>query len=95
MKELDLNIIENAGFVLVLCYSDTCNKCHFWESELSKLEWLSIPIWKYNAWNDPTFCSMYDITQVPVLMLLESWRVKKKLDEVQNNEYVLTYFELK
>lgn len=96
MKDLDLNIIQNAAEVLVLCYTDTCNKCHFWEWELSKLEdQIDVPIGKYNAGNDADFCKTYDLTEVPVLMLLENWRVVKKLAEIQNNEYVLTYFELK
>ena len=95
MKDLDLNIIENAWQVLVLCYTDACNKCHFREWELNKLEGIDIPIWKYNAGNDADFCKKYDLTEVPVLLLLESWRVVKKLSEIQNNEYVLTYFELK
>lgn len=95
MKDLDLNIIENAASVLLLCYTDTCNKCHFWEWELSKLEdEIDVPMWKYNAGNDADFCKKYDLTEVPVLLLLESWRVVKKLPEIQNNEYVLTYFEL-
>ena len=95
MKDLDLNIIDNAAEVLVLCYTDTCNKCHFREWELSKLEdEITIPMWKYNAGNDAEFCKKYDITEVPVLILLESWRIVKKLSEIQNNAYVLTYFEL-
>lgn len=95
MKDLELNVIENAWNVLVLCYTETCNKCHFWESELSKLEWMEIAIWKYDVSKDPEFCKTYDIMEVPALLLFENWRVIKRLNEIQNNEYVLTYFELK
>lgn len=93
MKELDRNIIDSAYKVLVLCYSDTCNKCHFWETELAKLE-LNIWIGKYNAGNDPEFCKDFDLTNVPVLVLFENGKAIKKLEEVQPNDYVLSYFEI-
>lgn len=95
MEELTINIIENAWYVLVLCYTDSCNKCHFWESELSKLDWLNIATWKYNVSKDAEFCKTYDIMEVPTLLLFNNWRVVKRLNEIQNNEYVLTYFGLK
>lgn len=93
MNEINRNIIDSAYKVLVLCYSDTCNKCHFWEQELSKLE-LDIGIWKYNAGDDQEFCKEFELTNVPVLILFENGKAVKRLEEVQPNDYVLSYFEL-
>lgn len=93
MTELTREIIDNAYKVLVLCYSDTCNKCHFREKELAKLD-LDIWVWKYNAGNDPKFCEEFSITNVPVLIMFENWKVKDMIEEVQPNDYVLSYFQL-
>lgn len=94
MEELTKSILEGAAQVIVLFYSDTCNKCHFWETELKKIENPSIPMWKYNAGNDPETCKRYELTNVPVLALIEDWIMVKYLDEITPNDKVIEFFSL-
>jgi len=84
--------------VIVLFYSDTCNKCHFWIKNLVSLtdEWTEDwdpYIVAYNAWEDPILCKRLEIASVPMLVAFENWEEIWRLDEIQTNDFIKDYFK--
>lgn len=84
--------------VIILFYSDTCSKCHFW---IKNLVWLIDEYTKdwdpyivaYNAWENPELCNRLNITSVPMLIAFEDWEEIGRLDEIQTNDFIKDYFK--
>lgn len=84
--------------VIVLFYSDTCSKCHFWIKNLASLtdEWTEDwdpYIVAYNAWEDVDTCNKLNISSVPMLIAFENWEEIWRLDEIQPNDFIKDYFK--
>ena len=92
------DFINNHQKVIVLFYSDTCSKCHFWIKNLVSLtdEWTEDwdpYIVAYNAWEDVDMCSKLNISSVPMLIAFENWEEIWRLDEIQPNDFIKDYFK--
>lgn len=92
------DFINNHQKVIVLFYSDTCSKCHFWIKNLSSLtdEWTEDwdpYIVAYNAWEDIDMCNKLNISSVPMLIAFEDWEEIWRLDEIQTNDFIKDYFK--
>lgn len=84
--------------VIVLFYSDTCNKCHFWIKNLAALTDERTEDWDpyivaYNAWEDSELCNKLNITSVPMLIAFENGEELGRLDEIQTNDFIKNYFK--
>lgn len=84
--------------VIMLFYSDTCNKCHFWIKNLTWLLDEYIEDWDpyivaYNAWEDSELCNKLNITSVPMLIAFENGEELWRLDEIQTNDFIKDYFK--
>ena len=84
--------------VIILFYSDTCNKCHFWIKNLTGLldeyteDWDPYVV-AYNAWEDSELCNKLNITSVPMLIAFENGEELWRLDEIQTNDFIKDYFK--
>lgn len=83
--------------VIVIFYSDTCNKCHFRMSNLVDLAWERDEDWDpyvvaYNAWEDLELCKSLDILNVPLLIAFENGEEIWRMDEVQTNDFIKQHF---
>lgn len=83
--------------VIVIFYSDTCNKCHFRMSNLVDLAWERDEDWDpyvvaYNAWEDLELCKSLDILNVPLLIAFENGEEIWRMDEVQTNDFINNIF---
>ena len=92
------DFINNHQKVIVLFYSDTCSKCHFWIKNLTSLtdEWTEDwdpYIVAYNAWEDFDMCRKLNISSVPMLIAFEDWEEIWRLDEIQPNDFIKDYFK--
>lgn len=90
--------LESHDKVIVIFYSDTCNKCHFRMNNLIDLaiEWWdnSDPfVVAYDAGNDSELCEKLWLTSVPMLIAFENWEEIWRLDEVQTNDFIKDYFK--
>lgn len=90
--------LESHDKVIVIFYSDTCNKCHFRMNNLIDLaiEWWdnSDPfVVAYDAGNDSELCDRLWLTSVPMLIAFENWEEIWRLDEVQTNDFIKDYFK--
>lgn len=90
--------LESHDKVIVIFYSDTCNKCHFRMNNLIDLavEWWdnSDPfVVAYDAGNDSALCEQLWLTSVPMLIAFENWEEIWRLDEVQTNDFIKDYFK--
>lgn len=90
--------LESHDKVIVIFYSDTCNKCHFRMNNLIDLavEWWdnSDPfVVAYDAGNDSALCEQLWLTSVPMLIAFENWEEIWRLDEVQTNDFIKNYFK--
>lgn len=90
--------LESHDKVIVIFYSDTCNKCHFRMNNLIDLavEWWdnSDPfVVAYDAGNDSELCEKLWLTSVPMLIAFENWEEIWRLDEVQTNDFIKNYFK--
>ena len=84
--------------IIVLFYSDTCSKCHFWIKNLASLtdEWTEDwdpYVVAYNAWEDMEACNKLNISSVPMLIAFENWEEIWRLDEIQTNDFIKDYFK--
>lgn len=90
--------ISQHNKVLILFYSDTCSKCHFWIKNLTSLaderdeDWEPFVI-AYNAWEDIDICNKLNISSVPMLIAFEDWEEIWRLDEIQPNDFIKNYFK--
>lgn len=95
--QLDWYLSEHQK-VIVIFFSDTCNKCHFWMNNLIDLadeydeDWDPFVV-AYNAWEDSELCSRLNLTSVPMLIAFENWEEIGRIDEVQTNDFIKNYFE--
>jgi len=92
------DFINNHQKVIVLFYSDTCSKCHFWIKNLASLtdEWTEDwdpYVVAYNAWEDIDICNKLNISSVPMLIAFENWEEIWRLDEIQTNDFIKDYFK--
>lgn len=83
--------------VIVVFFSDTCNKCHFLMKNLVDLAGERDEDWDpyvvaYNAWEDSELCQKLNLTAVPVLIAFENWEEIWRLDEIQTNDFIKKYF---
>lgn len=83
--------------VIVIFFSDTCNKCHFRMSNLVDLAWERDEDWDpyvvaYNAWEDLDLCKSLDILNVPLLIAFENGEEVWRMDEVQTNDFIKKHF---
>lgn len=90
--------LESHDKVIVIFYSDTCNKCHFRMNNLIDLaiEWWdnSDPfVVAYDAGNDSELCDRLWLTSVPMLIAFENWEELWRIDEVQTNDFIKDYFK--
>ena len=90
--------LESHDKVIVIFYSDTCNKCHFRMNNLIDLaiEWWdnSDPfVVAYDAGNDSELCEKLWLTSVPMLIAFENWEELWRIDEVQTNDFIKDYFK--
>ena len=90
--------LESHDKVIVIFYSDTCNKCHFRMNNLIDLavEWWdnSDPfVVAYDAGNDSALCEQLWLTSVPMLIAFENWEEIWRIDEVQTNDFIKNYFK--
>lgn len=90
--------LESHNKVIVIFYSDTCNKCHFRMNNLIDLavEWWdnSDPfVVAYDAGNDSELCEKLWLTSVPMLIAFENEEEIWRLDEVQTNDFIKDYFK--
>ena len=89
--------LEQHSKVIVLFYSDTCNKCHFRMNNLVDLAWERDEDWDpfvvaYNAWEDLELCSKLNLITVPMLIAFENGEEIWRMDEVQTNDFIKNYF---
>lgn len=90
--------ISQHNKVLILFYSDTCIKCHFWIKNLTSLadkwddDWEPFVV-AYNAWEDIDICNKLNISSVPMLIAFEDWEEIWRLDEIQPNDFIKNYFK--
>ena len=90
--------ISQHNKVLILFYSDTCIKCHFWIKNLASLtdewteDWNPLVV-AYNAWEDVDICNKLNISSVPMLIAFEDWEEIWRLDEIQPNDFIKNYFK--
>lgn len=95
--QLDWYLSEHQK-VIVIFFSDTCNKCHFWMNNLIDLadeyneDWDPFVV-AYNAWEDLELCSRLNLASVPMLIAFENWEEIGRIDEVQTNDFIRSYFE--
>ena len=90
--------LESHNKVIVIFYSDTCNKCHFWMNNLIDLAWERWEDWDpfvvaYDAWSDAYLCERLWLSSVPVLIAFENWEEIGRIDEVQTNDFIKDYFK--
>lgn len=89
--------LESHNKVIVIFYSDTCNKCHFRMNNLIDLAWERWEDWDpfvvaYDAWSDANLCEKLWLSSVPVLIAFENWEEIWRLDEIQTNDFIKNYF---
>lgn len=85
-KSLD-DVIQSGDSALVLFFWDTCNKCHFREQELEKLD--IVKVFKFNATENLDVCNYMNIISVPVLVYFSNWKEVWRLEEIQPNDVVI------
>lgn len=95
--QLDWYLSEHQK-VIVIFFSDTCNKCHFRMNNLIDLadeydeDWDPFVV-AYNAWEDPELCKRLNLTTVPMLVAFENWEEIGRIDEVQTNDFIKDYLK--
>lgn len=78
--------------MLILFYTTTCNKCHFWMDELDKLDW--VDVFKCDIQDSAEAINKFNIQSVPTLIKFVNGIEENRIEEVQPNSVVKEVFEL-
>lgn len=90
-------VIKDCEKVMILFITDTCNKCHFWMTDLEKhiddLQEDKVQIYIYDAWKDPDACQELNISTAPTLVYYKDWEEAGRLEEVSPFDLVVNLYK--
>ena len=91
------SLIKDCEKVLIFYITETCNKCHFWMSDLEKhideINEAWVQIYIYDASKDPEACKDLNINAAPTLIYYKDWEEVNRLEEVSPFDLVRKLYE--